>query len=72
MILNVFSDEGFNESFKHIIDWIAVGTVISAFVGWLPSIAAAFTIVWTAIRIIESNTFQRLWNRMRGNGGALS
>lgn len=72
MILNVFSDESFNEAFKSLIDWAALGTVISTFFGWLPSVAAGFTIVWTAIRIIESKTFQQLWNKMRGNGSALS
>jgi hypothetical protein len=48
------------EAGKHIIDGLSVTTVIGALVGVLPSIAALFTIAWTAIRIYETDTVQRL------------
>lgn len=43
---------------KHVLDAAAVATTGMALVGWLPSIAALFTIIWTGIRIYESPTVQ--------------
>ena len=43
---------------KHIIDALSIATVLGTLVDMLPSIAAIFTIVWTAIRIYETKTVQ--------------
>ena len=43
---------------KHIVDALSVATVLGTLVDMLPSIAAVFTIVWTAIRIYETKTVQ--------------
>lgn len=48
------------ESEKIIGDVISVGTVVGTLSGLLPAIAAAFTIVWTGIRIYETDTVQGL------------
>lgn len=42
---------------------ITVATVLQ----WLPAVAAIFTIIWTAIRIYETATVQKLllWLRRR-------
>lgn len=48
------------ETAKNIVDAVSVGTVIATLAGILPSIAAAFTIVWTVIRIYETDTVQKL------------
>ena len=48
------------EATKTLVDGVSVVTVVSAFNAWLPPIAAAFTIVWTVIRIYETKTIQRL------------
>jgi chromate transport protein ChrA len=45
-----------------------VGTLM----GILPSIAAIFTIIWTSIRIYESNTVQNLIQKMKGKNNASS
>lgn len=45
---------------KSMIDGLSVVTVIGTLVDMLPSVAAAFTIIWTAIRIYETETVQRL------------
>ena len=45
-----------HESAKHVIDFLSVVTVLGTLVEMLPSIAAVFTIVWTAIRIWETDT----------------
>jgi len=48
-----------DESVKHITDAVSVVTVVGTLTGMLPSIAAIFTIIWTAIRIYETDTVQR-------------
>ncbi len=47
------------EAAKHVVDALSVGTV-ATLVGILPGIAAIFTMVWTGIRIYETDTVQRL------------
>ena len=47
------------ESMKPIIDAVAVTTTASALVGWLPPIVAILTLVWTVIRIYETETVQK-------------
>lgn len=43
---------------KELFDGISVTTAVGAFMGWLPSISAAATIVWMGIRIYETQTVQ--------------
>ena len=52
-----------DESVKHFVDGLSVVTVLGTLVDMLPSIAAGFTIVWTGIRIWETDTVQRLFGR---------
>jgi hypothetical protein len=47
-----------DEAVKHIVDALSIATVLGTLVDMLPSIAALFTIVWTAIRIYETETVQ--------------
>ena len=49
-----------SESTKTAMDAASVVTVLGTLVEMLPSIAAAFTIVWTGIRIWETDTV-RSW-----------
>lgn len=51
--------EHLDEASKHIIDVFSLVTVLGTLVDMLPSIAAIFTIVWTAIRIYETKTVKR-------------
>ena len=51
------------ESTKHVIDALSIATVLGALVNALPSIAALFTIVWTGIRIWETDTVKRWTGR---------
>jgi hypothetical protein len=48
-----------DEAVKQIADGVSVITVIGTLAGILPSIAAIFTIIWTGIRIYETDTVQR-------------
>jgi len=47
---------------KHALDAVSVITVVGTLVDILPSIAALFTIIWTAFRIWETDTV-RGWTK---------
>jgi len=55
-----------NEASKHIIDAVSIVTVLGTLAQILPAIAAAFSIVWTLIRIWETKTVQTFIKRLRG------
>jgi hypothetical protein len=57
--------EHINDVAKHVIDGASVVTVIGTLAGYLPAIAALFTIIWTAIRIYETPTVTRIRSRYR-------
>jgi chromate transport protein ChrA len=44
-------------------DAVSLGVVVATIAEWLPSVAALLTVVWTAIRIYETKTVQRLIGR---------
>jgi len=48
------------ESTKQVVDAVSVFTVVGTLGELLPPMAALFTLVWTAIRIYETKTVQRL------------
>jgi hypothetical protein len=52
-----------DENTKHLIDSASIATVVGTLAGILPAIAAIFTIIWTSIRIYESETVQKLINK---------
>ena len=49
-----------NESTKHILDGLSLITVLGTLMSWLPAVAALLSIIWTALRIYESKTVQKL------------
>lgn len=56
---------GAGETVKITGDILSVTTVIGTLMGMLPSVAAIFTIVWTGIRIYETDTVQKLLGRKK-------
>jgi len=52
-----------HEAAKNVMDAVSVVTVIGTLAQVLPAIAAAFTIVWTVIRIYETKTVQSFLKR---------
>ena len=56
-----------HETAKHVVDALSILTVVGTLVEMLPSIAAIFTIVWTAIRIWETETVQSMFGRKGKN-----
>lgn len=55
------------EQHKLIGDSVSLTVVAASVVGWLPSIAAALSIIWTAIRIYETKTVQQFVRRHRAD-----
>lgn len=49
-----------NHPSVYLGDFASAGVAIGALAGWLPAIAAILTIIWTLIRIIETDTMQKL------------
>ena len=47
------------------VDTTMAGVGAAAWLGWLPHIAAALSVIWFAICIYESKTFQRFVARLR-------
>jgi hypothetical protein len=56
-----------SETTKHVVDALSVATVLGTLVELLPSIAAVFTIIWTGIRIWETDTVRSLTGRRKNN-----
>jgi len=52
------------EQAKVAVDVLAVTTTVSTLMGWIPAVAAALSIVWTVIRILETDTVKG-WFRNR-------
>ena len=47
-----------DEAVKYLVDAMSVVTVLGTITKMFPAIAALFTIIWTAIRIYETDTVQ--------------
>jgi hypothetical protein len=56
-----------HETAKHVVDALSLVTVVGTLVQLLPAVAALFTIVWTAIRIYETATVQKLLGKEKPN-----
>ena len=54
-----------HETAKTVADAMSIVTVVGTLVDVLPAVAALFTIIWTGIRIFETNTVQRLLGRKK-------
>ncbi len=62
--------ETMDDTTKHVLDALSVVTVVGTIVQMLPSIAALFTIVWTGIRIYETDTVQKLLGKAKEKSDA--
>lgn len=52
-----------SDTTKHVVDAASLFTVLGTLVDFLPAVAAAFTIVWTLIRIWETETVQNIFRK---------
>ena len=53
------------ELIKATGDAVSIVTVVGTLIDMLPSIAAVFTIVWTSIRIYETDTVKDIISRWK-------
>jgi len=56
-----------DEQAKTAVDAFAISGTVGALAGWLPPIAALLTLIWTLIRIWETDTVQGLINKKKSN-----
>ena len=47
-----------DEGTKHVLDGLSLVTVLGTLMDWLPAVAALLSIIWTLLRIYESQTVQ--------------
>ena len=52
-----------DELAKQMLDTLSVITVIGSLLNLLPAIAALFTIIWTSVRIWETDTIRSITGR---------
>lgn len=52
-----------HDTARYVADGLSLGVLVGTIANMLPSIAAGMTIVWTAIRIWETETVKRLTGR---------
>lgn len=62
------SDHATNEVVRVIGDTASVATAVGTLAGYMPALAAVFTIIWTSIRIYETDTVQAYVKRRRDWG----
>lgn len=53
------------EGTKMAGDLLSIATLLGSLASLLPAIAAVLTIIWTAIRIMETDTVRNLWGKLR-------
>ena len=52
--------EHHHETAKNVADALSIVTVVGTLMEVLPAVAALFTIIWTGIRIYETDTVQKV------------
>ena len=55
------------EQTKTVVDALSIVTVVGTLLQALPALAALFTIIWTALRIWETDTVRGLTGRGKAN-----
>jgi hypothetical protein len=58
-----------DETVKQIADAASVVTAVGTIAGVLPAMAALFTIIWTGIRIYETETIQKMLEKPKDEDG---
>jgi uncharacterized protein HemY len=53
------------ETIKHVTDGLSILTVVGTLADILPALAALFSLVWSLIRIWETQTVQNWINRRK-------
>lgn len=59
--------EQHHDILKPMLDVFSIATVVGTLANMLPAAAAAFSIVWSLIRIYETKTVQGWLHKLRSN-----
>jgi len=51
------------EGVKHVVDGLSIVTVLGTLAEILPALAALFSLVWSVIRIAETDTVRRWFGK---------
>ena len=54
-----------NDQAKVLVDASSIVVVAGTLIDWLPAVAALASLVWTTIRIYETETFQKWMRKWR-------
>ena len=54
-----------NDQAKVLVDASSIVVVAGTLIDWLPAVAALASLVWTTIRIYETETFQKWMKKWR-------
>jgi hypothetical protein len=54
-----------SESTKHAVDAVSMFTVLGTLVDFLPAVAAGLSIIWSIIRIWETDTVQNFLKKWK-------
>ena len=54
-----------NDQAKVIVDASSIVVIAGTLIDWLPAVAALASLVWTTIRIYETETFQKWMRKWR-------
>lgn len=52
---------------KASLDLTSIGITVGAFMSWLPHITALFTLIWTILRILETEPVRRWTKKWKRN-----
>ena len=55
------------DGIKHLFDALSVTALLGSLISVLPAVASVLTILWTAIRIYETDTVQAFINRRKSD-----
>jgi hypothetical protein len=61
-----------DEHLKQTLDIVSITTVFGTLMGILPSIAALLSIIWSVVRLYETNTVQKLIRKYKGESNGNS
>lgn len=54
-----------SDNAKHAADAVSIFTVVATLAQWLPAIAALASLIWSIIRIYETQTVQNLLKKKK-------
>lgn len=61
-----------DEHLKQTLDIVSITTVFGTLMGILPSVAAILSIIWSVVRLYETDTVRKLIGKVKGKSNDAS